>query len=281
MVGRFCRLSGALVLAAAIAACADGGMTPEELNAHATGYTEAWNSGDPAAVAMYFSENGSLKVNDAEPAVGRNAIANVAQGFMTAFPDMELQMRELEIAEDSIKFHWRYLGTNTGPGGTGAAVDFSGFEEWTFGPDKLVVQSLGHFDADEYQAQLNTPRLLTADSSNADIIAHMMQHEKNQTQTDALAINFPDMTREQAYAIQRQRLEQTASDSNPHVGWKLGWTRLAEPGEVLDPIVGHYLSSRACSNTARRSRPAVSRPAPPSQNPRLSSTWAKTCQDRR
>ncbi len=245
MFGNNCRLSGILLLAIVVGACSsDDGMSIEEMNDHATRYTAAWNSGDPTAVSMFFSEDGSLKVNDAEPAVGREAIAAVARGFMTAFPDMELQMRDLQVTDEGVQYHWRYLGTNTGPGGTGAAVDFNGYEEWTFGPDKLVVRSLGHFDEDEYQAQLNTPRALTPDSSDADIVAHMMQHEINQTQTDALAVNFPELTRERAYAIQRLRLEQTASDSDPLVGWKLGWTRLAQAKDVLDPIVGHYLQSR-------------------------------------
>jgi 2-keto-4-pentenoate hydratase/nuclear transport factor 2 (NTF2) superfamily protein len=243
MPGSFCRISAVIIITTTIGACG-GGMTPEEINDHATRYTAAWNSGDPATVSMFFSENGSLKVNDAEPAVGRNAITEVANGFMTAFPDMELQMSELKVTDEGIQYHWRYLGTNSGPGGTGASVDFSGYEEWTFGEDKLVAQSLGHFDEDEYQAQLNTPRPLTPDSGDADIVAHMLQHEKNQTQTDALSINFPDLTRERAYAIQRLRREQTASDSDPQVGWKLGWTRLAEPDAVLDPIVGHYIKSR-------------------------------------
>lgn len=243
MLANICRISGILILSTVIGACS-GGMTPEQLNDHAARYTEAWNSGDPAAVSMFFSENGSLKVNNAEPAVGREAIAQVANGFMTAFPDMKLQMRELKVTDESVRYHWRFLGTNTGPGGTGAAVDFNGYEDWTFGEDKLVARSLGHFDEDEYQAQLNTPRPLTPDSSDADLVAHMMQHEKNQTQTDALAVNFPDLTREHAYAIQRLRLDQTVSDSDPLVGWKLGWTRLAEPNEVLDPVVGHYLQSR-------------------------------------
>jgi len=72
----------------------------------------------------------------------------------------------------------------------------------------------------------------------------MMQHEKNQTQTDALAVNFPDLSREHAYAIQRLRLEQSEGAGDRHVGWKLGWTRLADPTEPLDPIVGHYTRSR-------------------------------------
>lgn len=244
MSGHIARVSAILFLATAIGACSDGGMTPEEINDHAARYTAAWNSGDPVAVSMFFSENGSLQVNNSAPAAGRAAIAGVARDFMTAFPDMQLQMRELKIADDSVQYHWRFIGTNNGPGGTGAAVDFNGYEEWTFGEDRLVARSLGHFDELEYQAQLNAPRPLTPDSGDADIVAHMLQHEKNQTRTDALAINFPDLPRERAYAIQRLRLEQTASDSDPLVGWKLGWTRLAEPNGVLDPIVGHYLKSR-------------------------------------
>ncbi len=243
MFRKTCRFSTVLIVTTFITACG-GGMSTEELNDHATRYTAAWNSGDPSVVSMFFSENGSLKVNDGEPAVGREAITQVARGFMTTFPDMELQMRELRIADESIQFHWRFTGTNTGPGGLGAAVDFSGYEEWTFGEDNLVIESLGHFDNDEYLSQVNTPRTLTPNSSDTDIVAHMLQHERNQTQTDALEINFPDITREHAYAIQRLRLEQTVTDSDAHVGWKLAWTRLADPTEPLDPAVGHYLQSR-------------------------------------
>jgi 2-keto-4-pentenoate hydratase/nuclear transport factor 2 (NTF2) superfamily protein len=240
MTARLPRTSVLLALALMLGACSSG-MTPEEINDHATRYTAAWNSGDPASVAMFFSEDGSLKVNDAAPAVGRDAITNVADGFMTAFPDMTLEMLELRIENESIQYHWRFVGTSAE---TGAPVDFSGYEEWTFGEDNLVMQSLGHFDEAEYLAQLNRPRPLTSDSSDADIVAHMMQHERNQTMTDALAVNFPDLSRERAYNIQWHRLRTTASDSDPHVGWKLGWTRLGEPGAELDPIMGHYLQSR-------------------------------------
>ena len=207
-------------------------------------YTDAWNSGDPARVAEFYSVDGSLKVNDAEPAAGREAITGVARSFMDAFPDMNLEMQELKVTDTGAEYHWRFVGTNTGPGGTGAAVDFSGYEDWTFGDDGLVRQSLGHFDAAEYEAQLNMPRPLSPTSSDADVVAHMMRHEANQTQTTALAQYFPELTREHAYEIQKLRLEQTAAEDNMHVGWKLGWTRQTEPGGMLDPIIGHYLQSR-------------------------------------
>ena len=238
------RKSVLLSFALTLAACGGGGISSEEINDHAVRYTAAWNSGDPVSVAQFFSESGSLKVNDAAPAVGREAITEVASGFMSAFPDMRLEMLELRITETGAEYHWRFVGTNTGPGGTGAPVDFSGYEEWTFGDDDLVKQSLGHFDEDDYSAQLNAPRPLAPESTDADIVAHMMQHERNQTQTDALTVNFPDLSRERAYAIQRLRMEQTATGDDPLAGWKLGWTRMSDVTEPLDPIMGHYLQSR-------------------------------------
>ena len=84
---------------------------------------------------------------------------------------------------------------------------------------------------------------LDAGSSNEEMVRHMLAVTDNQRQTDALARYFPDLQRKRAYAIQRLRLEHgLASDS--HVGWKLGWTRLAEPAQELDPVVGHYFSER-------------------------------------
>ena len=116
-------------------------------------YTAAWNSQNAASVSAFFAEEGSLSVNGS-PAVGREAIAAVAQGFMAAFPDMELIMTDLKIQPERVIYHWTFIGTNTGPDGTGNAVRFSGYEEWTFGDDDLVAKSMGFFDNDEYQHQL-------------------------------------------------------------------------------------------------------------------------------
>jgi hypothetical protein len=49
---------------------------------------------------------------------------------------------------------WTYEGTNTGPGGSGNRVRFSGWEAWTFSPSGLVQRSIGTFDRDEYERQL-------------------------------------------------------------------------------------------------------------------------------
>ena len=129
-------------------------MDVEELREFGAQYTAAWNSQDPASVAAFYDENGSLKVNEAEPAVGREAITGVAEGFMTAFPDMVVVMDSLRTTESSIQYHWTFIGTNTGPGGTGNAIRFSGYEEWTLSDAGLISASLGHFDEAEYNRQL-------------------------------------------------------------------------------------------------------------------------------
>ena len=117
-------------------------------------YTAAWNSQDPERVAAFFSFNGSLAVNKATPAVGRTAIAEIAGGFMSAFPDLRLTMDDLLIQQDHCIYHWTLDGTNSGPGGTGHRVRISGFEVWKIGPDGLVAESKGHFDETAYLHQL-------------------------------------------------------------------------------------------------------------------------------
>jgi catechol 2,3-dioxygenase-like lactoylglutathione lyase family enzyme len=101
-----------------------------------------------------YAPNGSLKVNNAPPAVGRPAITEVARGFMTAFPDMVVTMDGVLVQDDRAAYRWTLAGTNTGPGGTGQKVRISGFEEWKFDKDGLIAASLGHFDEADYAHQL-------------------------------------------------------------------------------------------------------------------------------
>ena len=127
---------------------------PVEWRAFAMRYTAAWCSQDPASVAAHFSPGGSLTINGGAPAVGRSAIAEAAQGFMTGFPDLRVTMDEIELRDDRAHYHWTLTGTNTGPGGTGHNVRISGFEIWQIGPDGLIASSQGHFDSADYQSQL-------------------------------------------------------------------------------------------------------------------------------
>ena len=73
---------------------------------------------------------------------------------MEAFPDMVLSMDSLTVNNGKYRYHWTFKGTNTGSGGTGNKVDFSGFEEWTMNEQGLVQKSIGTYDAAAYHRQL-------------------------------------------------------------------------------------------------------------------------------
>src|SRR5258705_10826632 len=124
-------------------------MDKEQLTNFGKKYAAAWCSQKPEKVAAFFSTNGSLKVNADSPAVGREAITKVAQGFMTAFPDMIVAMDSLVTKSNATEFHSTLTGTNSVVGGTGNKVKITGFEVWQFGEDGLIQESIGSFDADE------------------------------------------------------------------------------------------------------------------------------------
>jgi predicted ester cyclase len=125
-----------------------------DLKKFAKRYAEAWCSQNPESVAAFHAENGSLSVNDGPAAVGRAAIAEVARGFMTTFPDMIVMFDKLEATPNGVEFHWTLTGTNTGPSGTGKRVRINGYELWQFDNEGLIANSKGHFDSAEYERQL-------------------------------------------------------------------------------------------------------------------------------
>jgi uncharacterized protein (TIGR02246 family) len=127
----------------------------KELEKIAVRYAAAWSGQDPVEFASFYAEDGCLRINNGEPSVGRDAIEQTAREFMTAFPDMRVRLVELRRAGDGVEFHWRWTGTNTGPGGTGNTVDLTGYEQWTFDENGMIRESLGHMDDEEYQRQLN------------------------------------------------------------------------------------------------------------------------------
>jgi uncharacterized protein (TIGR02246 family) len=129
-------------------------MNEAALQDFALRYTKAWCSHDPESVASFFAVNGSLAVNGQEPAVGRAAIAEIAQGFYDAFPDTVVILDLARLAGDRAVYMWTYEGTNTGLGGTGRQVRFSGWEQWTLDIDGLISISDGRFDTAEYERQL-------------------------------------------------------------------------------------------------------------------------------
>ncbi len=94
-----------------------GAKTTDEMTDFAQRYAKAWSGQEPKEVAKFFSESGSLKVNDGPTAAGRDEIARVARSFMSAFPDMVVTMDKIVIKGDITEFHWTLTGTNNGVGG--------------------------------------------------------------------------------------------------------------------------------------------------------------------
>ena len=126
----------------------------EEIRRIAEAYFAAWSSQDPLQVAAFYELDGWLRVNDDPPATGREAITEVAISFMTAFPDMKVVLDNVVLQDADIVCHWTWIGTNTGPGGTGRPVRISGFEVWQIGSNGVIASSKGRFDAVEYHRQL-------------------------------------------------------------------------------------------------------------------------------
>jgi uncharacterized protein (TIGR02246 family) len=128
-------------------------MLESRLHEFATRYAEAWCSHDSSRVASSFSETGSLAINVGAPAVGRKEIADAVQDFMTAYPDLVVRFDRLEPKGDRTRFHWSFIGTHTGPAGSGNQVRIRGYEDWKIGPDGLIADSRGRYDAQDWARQ--------------------------------------------------------------------------------------------------------------------------------
>jgi uncharacterized protein (TIGR02246 family) len=149
------RVPSTILAAVLLAACTSkGSMNDVQLTEFAARYAAAWSSQNPDSLAAFYAEDGSLTVNNGTPSVGRAAVRATAQGFMSGFPDMHVRMDSVVRTGPSVRFHWTWTGTNTGPGGTGRSVHISGFEEWRLSPTGLIIQSLGHYDEAEYQRHM-------------------------------------------------------------------------------------------------------------------------------
>jgi SnoaL-like domain len=112
------------------------------LGEFATRYTAAWCSHSASSVAAFYSELGTLTINDGPPAVGRKAVEGAAQSFMTAYPDLVVKFDRLEPKGDRVLYHWTFTGTDAGPGGTGNQVRISGYEDWVGWTDRRLKGAL-------------------------------------------------------------------------------------------------------------------------------------------
>jgi hypothetical protein len=119
----------------------------EQIEKLARTYTEAWCSHDAGRVAAHYVPGATIAINGGEP----GGIAEVAQSFVAAFPDIQVFMDDLVFKDDLVEYHWTFTGTSAE---TGKQVRIPGFEEWTIAADGLIAESLGHYDQTEYDRQL-------------------------------------------------------------------------------------------------------------------------------
>jgi uncharacterized protein (TIGR02246 family) len=129
-------------------------MNRERILEFAQGYTAAWCSHDAARVAACYAQEGTLTINAGVPARGRAAVTQAVQAFMSGYPDLIVTLEGLEQAGERTLFHWGFTGTNSGPGGSHRPVRIRGYEAWRFGADGLIADSLGHYDAADWQRQV-------------------------------------------------------------------------------------------------------------------------------
>ncbi len=97
-------------------------------------------------------------------------------------------------------------------------------------------------DAETTTAPEALTTTLAPDSDRAAIVAHLLEAEEKKINTEAMAVNFPDMDRQTAYDIQADILAEKLK-TGERVGWKIGFSRMPEDPATLDPIYGHIMAS--------------------------------------
>jgi uncharacterized protein (TIGR02246 family) len=125
-------------------------LDPKDIEALAHGYTAAWNTGKPEAVARFFAEDGAIVINRGEPWRGRAAVAQMAAGFFRDVPDLQLACDGVRCAGSHVLYLWTFTGHDAT---TGHALNVRGWEEWDVDDDLKVQASRGWFDADDYARQ--------------------------------------------------------------------------------------------------------------------------------
>lgn len=127
-------------------------------------YVDTFNERDLDAWVALFAEDAA--VHDPffpEPAKGREAIKNVVESVLRAFPDMQWrQLRPAIGVGDRVAVEVAANGVNDGPlampdgevPATGRPVFFETATFWLIGPDGLITEERSYFDATGIAVQL-------------------------------------------------------------------------------------------------------------------------------
>ncbi len=114
------------------ASCQQNIDNEKEMKALIDKELKAWNNGNLSMIDETFSAEGVMHIVDSEDLVGIQAKKDYITSTRTSFPDFNVTLDELIIAEDHTIGRWTATGTNTGPMDdsppTGRKVKYSGVE---------------------------------------------------------------------------------------------------------------------------------------------------------
>ena len=113
-----------------------------DIDALASDYTAAWNTGSPDAVASFYAEDGRIVINNGEPWEGRSRVSAMAAGFFAEVPNLSLTCDGTRGAGNHVVYLWTYTGTDAK---SGQPVRVSGWEEWDVDDELRVKSSRGWF----------------------------------------------------------------------------------------------------------------------------------------
>ena len=125
-------------------------VSADRLHSIAKAYTDAWNTGQPEAVAAFFSPNGTITINGGEAWRGREGVAAMAAGFFGDVPDMHLICDGVRGSGIRAVYLWTFTGTHVAPQ---RELSINGWEEWDLNEEGLILCSVGNFDAEDYSRQ--------------------------------------------------------------------------------------------------------------------------------
>jgi steroid delta-isomerase-like uncharacterized protein len=144
-------------------------MERDELLQQADDLVAAWNRGDADGVAAFYRDDSEFR-DIAAPEVGHGpqGARDAAQAYMTAFPDLHIEVRGVVADGDRIAQEWTATGTNNcelmGLEPTGRHIDVLGCTVATFNPDLTVRESQLYWDVAGLMRQLG-PAVAAASTS--------------------------------------------------------------------------------------------------------------------
>ena len=127
-------------------------FSQESLEKLAKHYTEAWNSKVPENVANCHVSTSQIIINQGEPSAGHEGLTAMAAGFHADVPDLVLTCDGIRSAGSHVVYLWTFTGHHAE---TGNPLNVTGWEEWELDEDMKITSSLGWFDGDDYQRQVD------------------------------------------------------------------------------------------------------------------------------